>query len=60
MTSIELHTLTSKKIHAKIMETKDEGGYIDLTGDVNNFLRISNSKLCLGIQENLDDLDEMF
>ena len=42
------------------METNDEGGYIDLTGDVNNVLRISDSKLCLGIQENLDDLDQMF
>ena len=57
MTAQEIHTLTSKKIPAKIMETNDEGGYIDLTGDVNNVLRISDSKLCLGIQENLDDLD---
>jgi len=42
------------------METKDEGGYIDLSGEPNNSIRINDSKLCLGIQENLDDLDNMF
>ena len=56
----EIETILKSKIPPNIMQTQDEGGYLDLSADFNNSIRINDSKLCLGIQENLEDLNEMF